>query len=148
MADRYSEIQRKTSETDITMKLGIDGSGAAHIDTGIGFFDHMLNSFARHGFFDLDVTVRGDLHVDCHHTIEDTGIVLGDAIKKALGDKKVFGVTVILYCRWMRRLPLRPSICPAGLILCLTHSLRQSASETLIQKWSESFFMPFPTVRV
>ena len=88
MADRYSEIQRKTSETDITMKLGIDGSGAAHIDTGIGFFDHMLNSFARHGFFDLDVTVRGDLHVDCHHTIEDTGIVLGDAIKKALGDKK------------------------------------------------------------
>lgn len=88
MADRYSEIQRKTSETDITMKLGIDGSGAAHIDTGIGFFDHMLNSFARHGFFDLDVTVRGDLHVDCHHTIEDAGIVLGDAIKKALGDKK------------------------------------------------------------
>ena len=88
MADRYSEIQRKTSETDMTMKLGIDGSGAAHIDTGIGFFDHMLNSFARHGFFDLDVTVRGDLHVDCHHTIEDTGIVLGDAIKKALGDKK------------------------------------------------------------
>ena len=88
MADRYSEIQRKTSETDITMKLGIDGSGAARIDTGIGFFDHMLNSFARHGFFDLDVTVRGDLHVDCHHTIEDTGIVLGDAIKKALGDKK------------------------------------------------------------
>ena len=88
MADRYSEIQRKTSETDITMKLGIDGSGAAHIDTGIGFFDHMLNSFARHGFFDLDVTVRGDLHVDCHHTIEDTGIVPGDAIKKALGDKK------------------------------------------------------------
>lgn len=88
MADRHSEIQRKTSETDITMKLGIDGSGAAHIDTGIGFFDHMLNSFARHGFFDLDVTVRGDLHVDCHHTIEDTGIVLGDAIKKALGDKK------------------------------------------------------------
>ncbi len=56
MADRHSEIQRKTSETDITMKLGIDGSGAAHIDTGIGFFDHMLNSFARHGFFDLDVT--------------------------------------------------------------------------------------------
>ena len=88
MADRYSEIQRKTSETDITMKLGLDGSGAARIDTGIGFFDHMLNSFARHGFFDLDVTVRGDLHVDCHHTIEDTGIVLGDAIKKALGDKK------------------------------------------------------------
>ena len=82
------KYKEKRVKQIITMKLGIDGSGAAHIDTGIGFFDHMLNSFARHGFFDLDVTVRGDLHVDCHHTIEDTGIVLGDAIKKALGDKK------------------------------------------------------------
>lgn len=86
--NRSAEIQRKTNETDITMSLNIDGSGKADINTGIGFFDHMLNSFARHGFFDLSLKVKGDLYVDSHHTIEDTGIVLGEAIKKALGDKK------------------------------------------------------------
>lgn len=86
--DRIAEVSRKTSETDISLILNIDGSGQADIDTGIGFFDHMLRSFARHGFFDLTVKVTGDLEVDCHHTIEDTGIVLGEAIKKALGDKK------------------------------------------------------------
>lgn len=85
---RQAEISRKTSETDICVKLCLDGSGKCHADTGIGFFDHMLNSFARHGLFDLDVTVKGDLYVDCHHTIEDTGIVLGEAIKQAVGDKK------------------------------------------------------------
>ena len=68
--------------------FNIDGKGKANIDTGIGFFDHMLNNFARHGLFDLDVKVKGDLFVDCHHTIEDTGIALGIAIKQALGDKK------------------------------------------------------------
>ena len=86
--NRSAEIQRKTNETDIAMSLKIDGSGKADINTGIGFFDHMLNSFARHGFFDLSLKVKGDLYVDSHHTIEDTGIVLGEAIKKALGDKK------------------------------------------------------------
>lgn len=86
--NRSAEIQRKTNETDIVMSLNIDGSGKADINTGIGFFDHMLNSFARHGFFDLSLKVKGDLYVDSHHTIEDTGIVLGEAIKKALGDKK------------------------------------------------------------
>lgn len=85
---RKSQINRKTNETDITMELSIDGTGKAIIDTGIGFFDHMLNSFARHGLFDLDVNVKGDLYVDSHHTIEDTGIVLGQAIKEAIGDKK------------------------------------------------------------
>lgn len=85
--DRIAQIQRKTSETDIDMRLNLDGQGKAVIDTGIGFFDHMLNSFARHGFFDLDLKVNGDLYVDSHHTIEDTGIVLGQAIAKALGDK-------------------------------------------------------------
>ncbi len=88
MADRTATITRKTSETDIVMTLNLDGSGKTSIDTGIGFFDHMLNSFARHGFFDLDVKVKGDLYVDSHHTIEDTGIVLGMAIAKALGEKK------------------------------------------------------------
>ena len=86
--DRTASISRTTSETDIAVTLNLDGSGRSDIDTGIGFFDHMLRSFAKHGFFDLTAQVKGDLEVDCHHTIEDTGIVLGEAIKKAVGDKK------------------------------------------------------------
>lgn len=85
---RQAGIHRKTSETDIDLFIRIDGSGDAQIDTGIGFFDHMLKSFAKHGMFDLKLNVTGDLIVDCHHTVEDVGIVLGEAIKKALGDKK------------------------------------------------------------
>ena len=85
---RSATITRTTGETDITISLDLDGSGQADIHTGIGFFDHMLNSFARHGLFDLTVNVQGDLEVDCHHTIEDTGIVLGTAISRALGDKQ------------------------------------------------------------
>ena len=88
MENRTAEIKRVTKETDIALTLNLDGSGKADIQTGIGFFDHMLNSFARHGFFDLDCKVKGDLYVDCHHTIEDAGIVLGEAIKKAVGEKK------------------------------------------------------------
>ena len=84
---RISEIQRTTKETDIRLTLNLDGSGTSKISTGIGFFDHMLDAFARHGFFDLAVSVRGDLEVDTHHTIEDVGIVLGQAIAKAAGDK-------------------------------------------------------------
>lgn len=84
---RYARINRKTSETDIELTLELDGKGEATVDTGIGFFDHMLKSFAKHGLFDLNVKIKGDLHVDCHHTVEDAGIVLGAAIKKALGDK-------------------------------------------------------------
>ena len=86
--DRTASISRTTSETDIAVTLNLDGSGRSDIDTGIGFFNHMLRSFAKHGFFDLTVQVKGDLEVDCHHTIEDTGIVLGEAIKKEVGDKK------------------------------------------------------------
>ena len=85
---RFAKINRKTSETDIEIMLELDGKGEAMVDTGIGFFDHMLISFAKHGLFDLRLKVKGDLEVDCHHTIEDTGIALGEAIKKALGDKK------------------------------------------------------------
>ena len=85
---RKAIIERKTAETDIFIELNLDGSGKTEIDTGIGFFDHMLNNFARHGFFDLTCKVKGDLFVDCHHTIEDTGIALGQAITRALGDKK------------------------------------------------------------
>ena len=85
---RTADIKRKTNETDIDMHFVIDGRGTANIQTGIGFFDHMLNSFTRHGLFDMDLKVQGDLYVDSHHTIEDTGIVLGQAIKEAVGDKK------------------------------------------------------------
>lgn len=85
---RTATCSRKTSETQIECTLNLDGQGKSKIDTGIGFFDHMLTSFARHGLFDLELSVKGDLYVDCHHTIEDTGIVIGETIKKAVGDKK------------------------------------------------------------
>lgn len=84
---RIASCKRTTKETDISITLNLDGTGKNEIHTGIGFFDHMLNGFARHGLFDLKVDVKGDLEVDCHHTIEDTGIVLGQAIAQALGDK-------------------------------------------------------------
>ncbi len=85
---RTADYVRKTKETDISLHLNLDGTGSSSIHTGIGFFDHMLDGFARHGLFDLKVNVTGDLAVDCHHTIEDTGIVLGNAIKETVGDKK------------------------------------------------------------
>ena len=88
MADRCAKLSRKTKETDISVGLNIDGTGKSNIDTGIGFFNHMLEGFSKHGFFDLDMTCDGDLNVDCHHTIEDCGIVLGNAIAQAVGDKK------------------------------------------------------------
>ena len=84
---RSTTVSRKTKETDISLILNIDGTGKSDISTGIGFFDHMLEGFSRHGFFDMKLKVKGDLQVDGHHTIEDTGIVLGQAIKEALGDK-------------------------------------------------------------
>lgn len=85
---REASIERDTKETKIRVRLNLDGSGQAKIGTGVGFFDHMLDGFARHGLFDLEVCADGDLEVDCHHTVEDTGIVLGQAICKAVGDKK------------------------------------------------------------
>ncbi len=88
MAARKAQVNRKTKETDIKLYLNLDGAGQAQVDTGIGFFDHMLDGFTRHGMFDVNLTVAGDLIVDTHHTIEDTGIVLGNAIRRAVGDKK------------------------------------------------------------
>ena len=81
--ERISTISRNTKETQIEVTLNLDGTGKADVNTGIGFFDHMLDGFARHGLFDLTVKMKGDLDVDCHHTIEDLGIVLGQAIKEA-----------------------------------------------------------------
>lgn len=85
---RTATISRKTKETELSIDLNLDGTGISRISTGIGFFDHMLEGFSKHGFFDLNCTVKGDLHVDGHHTVEDTGIVLGQAIAQAVGDKK------------------------------------------------------------
>lgn len=85
---RQAEVIRNTKETQIRLRLDLDGTGRSQIQTGVGFFDHMLEGFARHGLFDLEVSVTGDLDVDCHHTVEDTGIVLGQAIREAVGDKK------------------------------------------------------------
>lgn len=88
MEERIATVNRVTKETDISLTLNLDGSGKCNINTGIGFFDHMLNGFARHGLFDLDLTCKGDLEVDSHHSVEDCGIVLGEAIKQAVGEKK------------------------------------------------------------
>jgi imidazoleglycerol-phosphate dehydratase len=85
---RRATIKRKTRETDIALTFDLDGSGRSRVETGIGFLDHMLTSFATHGRFDLDVTCKGDLHVDAHHSVEDVGIALGDALIQSLGDKK------------------------------------------------------------
>ena len=98
MPERIAQIQRKTKETDIQVKLNLDGSGNSVINTGIGFFNHMLEGLSKHGFFDLNLNCGGDLAVDCHHTIEDCGIVLGNAIREALGDKsgiKRFGSCIL-----------------------------------------------------
>ena len=88
MSNRIAVIERKTRETDIEARFSVDGIGTSDIDTGVGFFDHMLEGFAKHGFFDLNLKCDGDLGVDTHHTVEDCGIVLGQAIKEAIGDKK------------------------------------------------------------
>ncbi len=85
---RTAQLERKTKETEINVEFAVDGSGKHEISTGIGFFDHMLSLFAVHGFFDLKVKAVGDIHVDYHHTVEDVGIVIGEAIKSGLGDKK------------------------------------------------------------
>jgi imidazoleglycerol-phosphate dehydratase len=85
---RTAEISRNTAETQITVKLNLDGTGKASLSTGIGFFDHMLDQIARHGLIDLDIQAKGDLHIDGHHTVEDVGITFGQALAQAVGDKK------------------------------------------------------------
>lgn len=109
---RESKLIRQTQETDIAISLSLDGSGKADINTGIGFFDHMLNGFARHGLFDLTCEVKGDLEVDGHHTVEDTGIVLGNAIKEAVGDKK----GIKRYGSFI--LPMDDALCLCAIDLC------------------------------
>ena len=117
---RYAEVTRKTGETDIVVKLDLDGTGACDISTGVPFFDHMLNAFGRHGLFDLTVHAVGDVEVDAHHTVEDTGIVLGEAFCQALGDKA--GITRFADA----------AICPC----------RPSAWAASILSWPSSSSMP------
>lgn len=110
--NRIASLTRTTRETDISLTLNLDGTGQSQIDTGIGFFDHMLDGFARHGLFDLTVKVKGDLKVDTHHTIEDTGIVLGNAIRQAVGDK----AGIVRY--GFRILPMDEALILCALDLC------------------------------
>ena len=85
---RTAKIERNTAETQIVLSLNLDGTGVANVSTGVGFLDHMLTLFAKHGMFDLDVTAKGDLHIDDHHTTEDVGICLGKTLAEAVGDKR------------------------------------------------------------
>jgi len=114
--ERIASVERRTKETQITVTLNLDGSGQTQIDTGIGFFDHMLDGLARHGLFDLTLHAEGDLQVDDHHTIEDTGIVLGTAIAQAAGDKKGIARTATGSSRWMRCWCCARWTCAAGRI--------------------------------
>ena len=87
-ADRVADVQRNTAETQISVRINLDGTGVSRLSTGIGFFDHMLDQIARHGLIDLDIQAKGDLHIDGHHTVEDVGITLGQAFAQAVGDKR------------------------------------------------------------
>jgi imidazoleglycerol-phosphate dehydratase len=109
---RTAKISRKTKETSIELSIDLDGTGQSNLSTGIGFFDHMLESFAKHSAIDLDVEVKGDLHVDMHHTVEDTGIVLGQAVAEALGD--FGGITRFGHAY----LPMDETLSRAALDLC------------------------------
>ena len=122
MENRTASVERVTKETKIRMTLNLDGTGKSDIHTGIGFFDHMLDGFARHGLFDLSVSVDGDLDVDGHHTIEDTGIVLGTAIREATN--RASAATATESFRWMRHWCSRPLTSAADRISLSRQNLR------------------------
>ena len=141
---RKATVTRNTRETQITLTLDLDGTGKADLHTGIGFFDHMLDGFARHGLFDLAVTCRGDLEVDCHHTIEDVGIALGTALREALGDK---AATAAACCPWTRPWPCALWTWAGGPILYTTPSLPPPPAAAWTPRWPGSFSTPCPTRR-
>ena len=134
---RTAHIIRETKETQIKAALNLDGTGKSSLDTGIAFFDHMLDGFARHGLFDLELSCHGDLQVDAHHTVEDTGIVLGSAIREAAGDKK----GIRRYGYFMKRWLYAPLIYPAGRIWSLMHRFRGLNAGKWTRRWQRNFFM-------
>ena len=143
---RTAEIKRKTKETDISVALDLDG-GNVNVRTGIGFFDHMLTAFAVHGGFGLEVFVDGDLDVDTHHTVEDTGIALGAAFKKALGDMGGINRYGSFYIPMTKALRFVLLIFQTGLFLCLTRSLKRNAAANTKPAALRSFSVPLPLMR-
>lgn len=137
---RTATVTRKTRETNITVTLDLDGSGKADLHTGIGFFDHMLDGFARHGLFDLTLHCDGDLNVDCHHTIEDCGIALGMAIREALGDKPALCVTAAACCPWTKRWPCALWTLADGRILFMMPALPGRAAAAWMCRWHGNSF--------
>ncbi|MHB0867006.1 MAG: imidazoleglycerol-phosphate dehydratase HisB [Thermoleophilia bacterium] len=142
---RTATIERKTSETDITVRLNVDGTGESNIETGVGFFDHMLTLFAKHGFFDLQISAKGDLEVDGHHTVEDVGICLGQAFDQALGDKT--GIT--RYGFFI--LPMNEALATVSLDICgrpfLAYNIDLTASQIggFDADLAHEFFQAFTT---
>lgn len=142
---RSATVTRQTRETRVTVTIDLDGTGRADLHTGIGFFDHMLDGFARHGLFDLTVKCEGDLFVDSHHTIEDTGITLGMAIAKALGDK----AGIVRYGSCMLPMDETLALCAvdlgAGRTWCTMRRLPPRTAAAWTPRWPGSFSMPCPT---
>ena len=132
---RSSEIKRKTAETDISLSLCLDGSGESSINTGVGFLDHMLTLFAKHGRLDLDVTCKGDIEVDDHHSVEDIGICLGMAFAEALGDSRGIAAMAISHCPWMKLLFWRRWIWAAEAIWSMVWKFLRKKSVLSIQNW-------------
>jgi hypothetical protein len=139
-SDRIAEVQRNTAETQIGVRVNLDGTGAAQLSTGIGFFDHMLDQIARHGLIDLDIQAKGDLHIDGHHTVEDVGITLGQAFAKAVGDKKASAATDMPMCPWTRRCPASSSISRVARACTCGCPSRAAWSAALTRSWRSNFF--------
>ena len=133
---RSSEIKRKTAETDISLSLCLDGSGESSINTGVGFLDHMLTLFAKHGRFDLDVVCKGDIEVDDHHSVEDIGICLGMAFAEALGDSRGIARYGDI------TLPMDEALILAAVDLNTAWKFRQKRSAPLIRNWWRNFLSP------
>ena len=140
---RTSCIERNTKETQISLLLNLDG-GDCEVDTGIGFFDHMLTAFSVHGGFGLKLTCRGDLNVDCHHTIEDVGIALGKAFSEALGDKGGIMRYGSFFIPMDRPWDFAPQISPADRFLCLRQASPRNVSVHLTPVCAKNFSVPLP----